>query len=131
MDLILGHHAHVVQPVGRVGERLVVFGMGNFLSNQSAACCRAAAQGGVIVRVRVTEERAGTFVVADAMFVPTWVDRSAFEIVDVLAALDDPGLAAEQRAVLSESLTRTTDMLAAEGVELAPAAAADLADLDG
>jgi len=41
VDLILGHHAHVLQPVeiretadGRIG--VIVYGMGNFLSNQSA-----------------------------------------------------------------------------------------------
>lgn len=41
VDLILGHHAHVIQPVevvptldGRIG--VVVYGMGNLISNQSA-----------------------------------------------------------------------------------------------
>lgn len=124
VDLILGHHAHVVQPVGRVGERLVVFGMGNFLSNQSAACCPAASQDGVIVRVQVSEDRDGTFAVTDATFVPTWVDRSTFTIVNVLSALDDPAVAGEQRSVLEQSLARTTERLTAEDAELAPAALA-------
>ena len=38
VDLIIGHHAHVVQPVDKVGDEWVVFGLGNFLSNQSANC---------------------------------------------------------------------------------------------
>ena len=37
IDLVIGHHAHVVQPVDKVGDEWVVFGLGNFLSNQSPA----------------------------------------------------------------------------------------------
>ena len=44
VDLIIGHHAHVVQPVDKVGDEWVVFGLGNFLSNQSANCCVAPAR---------------------------------------------------------------------------------------
>lgn len=56
VDLIIGHHAHVVQPLGRVAGRPVAFGLGNFLSNQSAACCATASQDGVIVRFEVEED---------------------------------------------------------------------------
>ena len=35
IDLVIGHHAHVVQPVRKVGATYVVFGLGNELSNQS------------------------------------------------------------------------------------------------
>ena len=44
VDLAIGHHAHVVQPVDKVGDEWVVFGLGNFPSNQSANCCVAASQ---------------------------------------------------------------------------------------
>jgi poly-gamma-glutamate synthesis protein (capsule biosynthesis protein) len=37
VDLIFGDHEHVVQPVEKIGDKYVVFGMGNILSNQSAA----------------------------------------------------------------------------------------------
>ena len=42
---VVGQHAHVVQPISRVNGRLVVFGEGNFLSNQTAACCPRATPG--------------------------------------------------------------------------------------
>lgn len=45
VDLIVGHHAHVVQPLGRVAGRPVAFGLGNFLSNQSGACCATGGPG--------------------------------------------------------------------------------------
>ena len=35
IDLVLGHHAHVVQPVTRVGNMWVAYGHGNLLSAQS------------------------------------------------------------------------------------------------
>ena len=40
-DLIVGHHAHVVQPIEQINGRWVVFGMGNMLSGMgdSTDCC--------------------------------------------------------------------------------------------
>ena len=35
IDLILGDHVHVVQPCEQIGGKYVMYGMGNFLSNQS------------------------------------------------------------------------------------------------
>ena len=35
IDLVLGHHAHVVQPVTKVGDMWVAYGHGNLLSAQS------------------------------------------------------------------------------------------------
>ncbi|MGH8884244.1 MAG: CapA family protein [Egibacteraceae bacterium] len=114
IDLIVGHHAHVVQPVERIGAEYVVYGLGNFLSNQSAACCAAAAQDGVIVEARVTEDaQRGTFAVEALTFTPTRVDRSDFRIVPVALALDDPNLGSGLRAQLHESLQRTTSVLTA------------------
>lgn len=49
VDLIVGHHAHVIQPIGMVGDEYVVYGMSNFLTNQSASCCVLGSQDGVIV----------------------------------------------------------------------------------
>ena len=39
IDAIVGQHAHVVQPIRRVHGKPVVFGEGNLISNQTAACC--------------------------------------------------------------------------------------------
>ncbi|MGH8900563.1 MAG: CapA family protein [Egibacteraceae bacterium] len=120
IDLIVGHHAHVVQPVERIGGEYVVYGLGNFLSNQSAGCCTAAAQDGVIVEAQVTEGAPrGTFAVEAMTFTPTRVDRSDFRIVPVALALDDPSLGSELRAELDASWQRTTRVmgaLAAPGV---------------
>jgi poly-gamma-glutamate synthesis protein (capsule biosynthesis protein) len=66
VDVIVGHHAHVVQPIEQVNGRWVVFGLGNFLTGmgQSSPCCGVRGQDGVMVRLRVTEQPDGTFAVA-------------------------------------------------------------------
>lgn len=134
VDLIVGHHAHVVQPLGRIGGRPVAFGLGNFLSNQSGACCAAGAQDGVIARFEVEEESPGEFAVTGVAAVPTWVDRTTYSVVDVLTALDAPETPADRRALLEQSLGRTLEALTADGetVDLVPAGSrpADLAPVD-
>ncbi|MBB6464282.1 poly-gamma-glutamate synthesis protein (capsule biosynthesis protein) [Aminobacter lissarensis] len=36
VGLVVGHHAHVVQPIGRVGDTLVAYGLGDFLGTALA-----------------------------------------------------------------------------------------------
>ena len=118
VDLILGHHAHVVQPVTEIDGEFLVYGLGNFLSNQSPeSCdeCPVATQDGVIVHLTVTEDTAsGQWRVSEISHTPTWVDRSTYEIVDVLRGSGrDP-------AVLAESAQRTASALEALGITVAP-----------
>ena len=118
IDLILGHHAHVVQPVTEIGGEFLVYGLGNFLSNQSPeSCdeCPVATQDGVIVHLTVTEDTtSGQWRVSDISHTPTWVDRSTYEIVDVLRGSGrDP-------AVLAESAQRTASALEGLGTAVAP-----------
>ena len=113
IDLILGHHAHVVQPVTRIDGEFLVYGLGNFLSNQSPETCTgcpAATQDGVIVHLTVTQnESTGQWSVTDVSHTPTWVDRSTYEIVDVRSDdRRDPGL-------LRDSAQRTAAALGALG----------------
>ena len=82
VDAIVGQHAHVVQPVGRVAGRPVVYGEGNLLSAQSIAYCAAATQDGLIaiLRVRVAAGRAR---VARVEYVPTRVSRPGYVVTPV------------------------------------------------
>ena len=116
IDLILGHHAHVVQPVTRIDGEFLVYGLGNFLSNQSPETCTgcpAATQDGVIVHLTVTQnESTGQWSVTDVSHTPTWVDRSTYEIVDVRSDdRRDPGL-------LRDSAQRTAAALGALGTQV-------------
>jgi poly-gamma-glutamate synthesis protein (capsule biosynthesis protein) len=77
---VVGQHVHVVQPIRRVGRLWVVFGEGNLLSSQTAACCPAASQDGMLVRlhVRVGPRRAR---VERITYTPTWVRHPDYAVV--------------------------------------------------
>ncbi len=80
VDAIVGQHAHVVQPIRRVRGRWVVFGAGNLLSNQTTACCPAASQDGMLVRLHLRvgprHER-----VRRITYTPTWVRHPDFAVL--------------------------------------------------
>ena len=106
VDLIVGHHVHVVQPIERVGGKWVAYGMGNSLSNQTPACCAAGSQDGVLVRVTVAEH-GGRLRAREVRYVPTWVEHPSFRIRPVLTALADRSLPAATRRALEAARDRT------------------------
>ncbi len=77
VDLILGGHAHVIQPCETINDKFVVYGMGNFLSNQSpdttAGALRRATQEGLVLQVELTREADGTLS-SSMRYQPTRVD---------------------------------------------------------
>jgi poly-gamma-glutamate capsule biosynthesis protein CapA/YwtB (metallophosphatase superfamily) len=107
VDLILGHHVHVVQPIEQVGGKWVAYGMGNSLSNQTPACCAAGSQDGVLVQVTIGVE-GGAARVRSLRYVPTWVEHPSFRVRPVLAALADRSLPAATRRDLEASRDRTS-----------------------
>jgi hypothetical protein len=116
IDLILGHHAHVVQAIQRVHGRVAVHGLGNILSNQYAGLTGPETQDGVIALLEVAEHPAGAgFHVTDVSYVPTWVDRDRHVIVDVGTALADDELAGWRRAEYEASWRRTVAAIDREG----------------
>ncbi|HSJ44773.1 MAG TPA: CapA family protein [Euzebyales bacterium] len=106
VDGLVGHHAHVVQPVGRRHGKVVVYGLGNLLSNQTAACCRPATQDGVIVRLIVGERRDGSLGIRRVEYVPTMVRHPQRRVVAVRRALRR-GASGAYAAQLRTSLRRT------------------------
>ena len=111
IDLIVGNHVHVIQPVDVVNGKYVIYGLGNFLSNQSAECCPAHSQDGVIATVTVSGTPAEGFEVVDVTFTPTWVDRSNYTIISLPEALADPALDDVTRSVYETSLQRTIETI--------------------
>jgi hypothetical protein len=63
---------HIVQPIRVIGGKLVVFGEGNLISNQTSACCPAAAQDGMIVLLTITVDSRGARV-SFIHYLPIWV----------------------------------------------------------
>jgi poly-gamma-glutamate capsule biosynthesis protein CapA/YwtB (metallophosphatase superfamily) len=77
VDLIIGHHAHVVQPVQRRPDgRWVVFGLGNLLAQQALMPGEGTApphRDGVVVRVTIAAGPSGRYAVRRVGYVPTFV----------------------------------------------------------
>jgi hypothetical protein len=118
IDLLLGHHAHVVQPIERVHDRVVVHGLGNLLSNMDPAVTGPDTQDGVIVLLEVVEDADGAgFTVDEVTYVPTWVDRSTHVVVDVGTALADGELDDHRRTELEASWDRTVAGITLEGAD--------------
>ncbi len=113
INIVIGHHAHVVQPVDVVDGTPIVFGLGNFLSNQSANCCAVGSPDGVIMQVNIQElpEGEGPGFRTWLTYVPTIVDRSDYTIVPVVDALASDELSADRRSELEASRERTANAL--------------------
>jgi hypothetical protein len=77
---IIGQHVHVVQPIRIIHGKLVVFGEGNLISNQTRACCPAATQDGMIVLLTVTVDSRGARVTS-VRYVPIWVRHPDFVVL--------------------------------------------------
>ena len=95
---IVGQHVHIVQPIRIIHGKLVVFGEGNLISNQTSACCPAETQDGMIVLLTITVDSRGarvTFI----RYVPIWVRHPDFVVLPAGTAWrTDPADAAALRA---------------------------------
>jgi poly-gamma-glutamate capsule biosynthesis protein CapA/YwtB (metallophosphatase superfamily) len=81
VDAIVGHHAHVVQPVERVNGKVVAYGMGNFLSGMwPSRMWPDGVEDGVIVLLRV-ERRGDAYRVTKVRALPTTVQYGTWRIL--------------------------------------------------
>ena len=109
VDIVVGSHPHVLQPIEKVGNMWVLNSLGNFISAMPTGDkWPPSTQDGAIVMVTVAENSSGGFDVRKPVVIPTWVDRDAGYIVrDVRSWLsthpDDERVA--------ESLDRTLAVL--------------------
>ena len=69
VDLVLGHHAHVVQPIERIHGKWVAYGLGNHIAQQA----RPATYDSVIARFTFTRGRDGRYAVSTAEAIPTHI----------------------------------------------------------
>lgn len=93
IDVVIGHHAHVPQPVARLaggprGEGMWVFyGLGNFLSNQDGACCSAKTDSGLLGTVHVRKPPDEPARVTTVQWTGVTVDRRGQHRVYALAEI--------------------------------------------
>ena len=130
VDLYIGHHAHVPQPIelvagGRDGRGMwVAYGLGNMLSNQDASCCVAGTASGLLMTAHVVKPADGPARVSGVEWTGVSVDREGGHRMHLLhdAATDGAGTLTPDRwqtrydavraAVGTQALERTVAPLA-------------------
>ena len=102
IDLILGDHAHVVQPMQRLHGKWVVYCMGNQISRHADPIPEG--REGVMPRITFTETSPGHFTATRAEAIPTWMqDSPKLRLIDIPRALADPATPAAERADLERA----------------------------
>lgn len=82
VDLVIGHHAHVPQPVellpgGPGGAGMwVAHGLGNMISNQDAACCTARTDSGLLLTATASVPADGPARITQAEWTAITVERT-------------------------------------------------------
>jgi len=99
VDLVLGEHAHTVQPITRVNGKWVVYGMGNLVAQQEVT--RPETYRGILVRFTFVARPDGSFAVRRAAYVPVGWNKSYGGAPIRVRRLDDPGDEAARAAVVA------------------------------
>jgi poly-gamma-glutamate synthesis protein (capsule biosynthesis protein) len=116
IDLIWGHHAHVVQPVENIDGEWVVYGMGNMIAYQGTL--GPTREEGLMVRFTFSNA-GGSWKVTDAAYEPLLTARqSPTRLVAVGRALHDPATPPDFRQRLQEAWDRTVEIVGSRGAGL-------------
>ncbi len=114
IDLILGCHEHVVQPVARIGDKWVVYGMGNQLARHDQPINDN--REGIMPEFTFTEVSPGHWHVTKAVIIPTWVALSPdIRVVDLATAVADPATSSADLRTYRAAAGRITGYVDAMG----------------
>ena len=115
VDLVVGHHAHAVQPVERVNGTWIAYGLGNQLARH-AEPADANRDGAMIEASFAPSGRDGRWEVAGLRALPTFVELDPrLRLIDLSRALADPALTDDQRRRYSAALDRISGHLLGRG----------------
>lgn len=110
VDLIIGHHAHVVQPFEQVGGKWVAYGLGNHVAKHEEP--KGPTEEGVIARFRFTKGPGG-WAVDKAEYLPTLVDLGPpIRLFDLTAGTAYTGSDPARRGT---ALDRTDEVVLSRG----------------
>lgn len=114
VDLILGDHAHVIQPMLKIDDKWVIFCMGNLVARHSKPIDDN--REGVLAKFTFSEVRPHVFRVSRAEAIPVWMElEPKLRLVDLPRALADPVTTPEQRVVYQDAWNRIAGYLDAYG----------------
>lgn len=129
VDLVIGHHAHVPQPVTRLpggpdgNGTWVAYGLGNYLSNQDGDCCDPRTGSGLLLTATVVQPADGAARVVGVEWTPIAVDRvGGHRVRAIVDALADPAGGTLSTDELERRLERVREAVGGEAPErLSPA----------
>jgi capsule synthesis protein PGA_cap len=114
IDVILGDHAHVVQPAERIHGKWVVYCMGNQISRHADPVDES--REGIMPKFTFTEVAPHRFRVTRAEAIPTWMDIvPKLRLIDLPAALHDPAVTAARRGTYQHAYDQIRSYLDAYG----------------
>jgi poly-gamma-glutamate synthesis protein (capsule biosynthesis protein) len=74
IDLVYGHHAHVVQPLQKIDGKWVIYGLGNNIAAQETPV--DGTHRGLLVRVTFSQDNTGAWSTSDIAWVPSLQDAA-------------------------------------------------------
>jgi poly-gamma-glutamate synthesis protein (capsule biosynthesis protein) len=114
IDMILGDHAHVVQPAQRIYGKWVFYCMGNQISRHENPI--AESREGIMPEVTFTEVAPHRFRATRAVAITTWMqDAPQLRLLDVHRVLAAPDATAAQRSAVTFARDKITGYLDAYG----------------
>lgn len=117
VDVVFGHHAHVVQPIEQINDTWVIYGMGNQLARHAEPV--NANRDGAMVRVwfgPAAKTKRWKVVAIEA--IPTFVDFNPdIRVVDLEAKLADPDLSPGRRRIYEAAVERIEGSLLTRGAD--------------
>ncbi|PFG38456.1 poly-gamma-glutamate synthesis protein (capsule biosynthesis protein) [Georgenia soli] len=127
VDVVLGSHPHVPQPIDRLpggprGEGMwVAWSMGNFLSNQDEECCTMETATGVMTTATVQVPARGPAAVTALEWTPVTVDvaesRRVHALNDLAAGVRPDGLGLDAATIAARD-ARVSEVMGTEGERL-------------
>jgi poly-gamma-glutamate capsule biosynthesis protein CapA/YwtB (metallophosphatase superfamily) len=109
VDLIVGHHAHVVQPFEQINGKWVAYGLGNHVARHADP--QGTTEEGVVARFRFGKDASGKWHVEQADYVPTLVDLGPpIRLIDLTAVRNS-----DRKA---QALQRIEQVLLSRGAKL-------------
>ena len=114
IDLILGDHAHVVQPMQKIGDKWVIYCMGNLIARHSDPINDN--REGVLAKFTFTEVSPHVFRATRAEAIPVWMQiEPDLRLIDLPRALSEPATTPDRRKVYEAAWQRIAGYLDAYG----------------
>jgi poly-gamma-glutamate synthesis protein (capsule biosynthesis protein) len=114
IDVILGDHAHAVQPFEQLNGKWVIYCMGNQISRHEQP--NDDNREGVMPIFTFTQSASGAWAVSRVEAVPTWMQITPqLRLIDLPAALADPSTSAADRATYQHAHDQIAGYLNAYG----------------